>query len=143
MIRKTPRILLVDDDPADVEATQEAFRQVGLQAHFFIALSGDEARALLAREGAYAEAPAPDFIIVDLHLRGMSGRDLLAFIKHDPALRRIPVVILTSSDKRQDIEACYELFANTYIVRPPEWDRFLDRIRTLEHYWFRIAALPG
>ena len=142
MTRKTPRILLVDDDPADVEATQEAFRQVGLQAHFFIALSGDEARALLAREGAWSQVPPPDFIIVDLDLRGYSGRDLIGFIKGDERLRRIPVVVLTSSDRRQDIDACYELFANTYIVRPPEWDRFLERIRALEHYWFRVAALP-
>jgi CheY-like chemotaxis protein len=143
MVAKTPRILLVDSDPTDVEATQEAFRQVGLQAHFFIALSGDEARALLAREGAYADVPAPDFIIIDLQLRGFSGRDLISFIKRDARLRRIPVVVLATSDRQQDIEACYALFANTYIVRPPEWDRFLERIRALEHYWFRTASLPG
>ncbi len=143
MPRTTPRILLVDDDPADVELTQEAFRQCGLQAHFFIALDGHEARALLAREGAFAAVPPPDFIILDLELRGLSGRDLLTFIKRDERLRRIPVVVVASSDRQQDIEACYDLFANTYIVKPPEWDRFLERIRGLEQYWFHTATLPS
>ena len=139
---RTPRILLVEDNPADVDLAQEAFRECGVRAHFFIAGDGEEAWELLTRSGPYAEVPRPDFILLDLNLPRLSGREVLARIKGDAGLRSLPVIILTTSNRRQDIEACYDLAANTYIVKPSTWDGFLATIRSLEQYWFRTAELP-
>lgn len=139
---RTPRILLVEDNPADVDLAQEAFRECGVRAHFYIASDGAEAWDLLSRTAPYADVPRPDFIILDLNLPKVNGREVLARIKSDPSLRMIPTIILTTSNRRQDIQACYDLFANSYIVKPSTWDEFLVAIRSLEHYWFHTAALP-
>jgi chemotaxis family two-component system response regulator Rcp1 len=139
---RTPRILLVEDNPADVDLAQEAFRECGMKAHFYIAGDGEEAWELLSRSGPYAEVPRPDFIILDLNLPRLSGREVLARIKRDPALRSVPVIILTTSSRPQDITSCYDLFANSYIVKSSTWDGFLASIRSLDQYWFHTAQLP-
>ncbi|MBA3684371.1 MAG: response regulator [Planctomycetes bacterium] len=139
---RTPRILLVDDNAGDVDLTQEAFRECSVHAHFYIAGDGHEALQFLMREGAFVEAPTPDLIILDLNLPRLSGRDVLRRIKSTPELRRIPIVVLSTSSSAQDIHACYELMANTYIVKPTQWEDLLRVVRTLEQYWFGTATLP-
>jgi two-component system, chemotaxis family, response regulator Rcp1 len=140
---RIPRILLVEDNPADVDLAQEAFRECGMRAHFYIVGDGQEAWDLLTRCGPYAGVARPDFIILDLNLPRMSGRELLARIKADAELRPLPVIVLTTSSRRQDIDACYDLLANSYIVKPATWDAFLAAIRSLEQYWFHTAELPS
>jgi chemotaxis family two-component system response regulator Rcp1 len=139
---RTPRILLVEDNPADVDLAQEAFRECGMQAHFYIAGDGQEAWDLLSRSGPYAEVPRPDFIILDLNLPRLSGREVLARIKSDAGLRSVPVIILTTSSRPQDITSCYDLSANSYIVKSSTWEGFLASIRSLDQYWFHTAELP-
>ena len=139
---RTPRILLVDDNAGDVDLTQEAFRECGVHAHFYIAADGQEALNFLFRDGPFADAPTPDLIILDLNLPRIDGRQVLARIKVAPLLRRIPIVVLSTSSRAQDIHACYELMANTYIVKPTQWDQLLQVVRTLEQYWFGTASLP-
>ena len=139
---RTPRILLVEDNPADVDLAQEAFRQCDVRAHFTIAGDGQEAWDLLISSGPYARVPMPDFIILDLNLPKVHGRELLARIKGHERLRRIPTIVLTTSNHRQDIDACYDLFANTYIVKPSHWDDFVAVVRSLERYWLHTATLP-
>lgn len=143
LMKREPVILLVDDNPGDIHLTQEAFRENGHRPHFLIADSGTDALGVLRKEGAHGTAPTPDFILLDLNLPRMDGRELLRLIKGDEQLRRIPTVILTTSNRRQDIEQCYGLFANTYIVKPVHWDQFLKIVKSLEHYWFNVAALPA
>jgi len=135
--------MLVDDNPGDIHLTQEAFRECGLQAHFVVAMQGEEAMQILSRTGVHAESPIPDFILLDLNLPKVDGREVLAHIKRSETLRRIPTVILTTSNRRQDIEYCYSLFANTYIVKPVQWDQFVILVRTLCQYWFNTASLPS
>ena len=141
-MKRTPIILLVDDNPGDIELTREAFREVGLAAEFLIAESGVDAMDILRRRAPHDAAPRPDFVLLDLNLPRLDGRDVLREMKEDADLRRIPVVILTTSNRRQDVEQCYALFANSYIVKPAQWDSFLKIVKSLEHYWFDVASLP-
>src|SRR4051812_25934844 len=104
-----PRILLVDDNPADVELTREAFRENAIEAEFHVVGDGIQAEAFLHKEGPYVDAPTPDVILLDLNLPVMDGRELLEMIKGHPDLRRIPLIVLTTSDRRSDIERCYGL----------------------------------
>ena len=142
-MERTPTILLVDDNPGDLALTQEAFHECGLSANFQTAGDGVEAVAMLSRSGAHIDAVTPDFILLDLNLPRMSGREVLAFIKQDERLRRIPTIILSTSSRQQDIEQCYELCANTYIVKPVQWSQFLAIVRSFESYWFSVATLPS
>lgn len=141
-MQHVPNILLVDDNPGDIALTREAFAEIGLAARFQTAGDGAEAIALLAKTGAYAGAETPDFILLDLNLPRIDGREVLAYIKRHERLKRIPVVILSTSARQQDIEACYELSANTYIIKPVQWTQFLAIVRSFEAYWFSVAALP-
>jgi two-component system, chemotaxis family, response regulator Rcp1 len=141
-VDRIPRILLVDDNAGDVDLTQEAFRECSVHAHFYIAGDGQEALQFLLREGPFHEAPTPDLIILDLNLPRLSGREVLERIKATPELRRIPIVVLSTSSSAKDIHACYDLMANTYIVKPTQWEDLLRIVRTLEQYWFGTAVLP-
>ncbi len=135
-------VLLVDDNPGDIHLTKEAFREVGHQATFLVSESGSDALEMLRRNPPFADLPTPDLILLDLNLPKMDGRQVLRLIKDDPILRRIPTVILTTSNRRSDVEQCYALLANTYIVKPAQWDQFVAIVRSLEHYWFTVASLP-
>ena len=139
---RIPRILLVEDNPADVELAQEAFRECGILAHFCIAADGQEGWDLLTRCDPYAAVPLPDVILLDLNLPRLHGRELLARIKAHPELRRVPTIVMSSSNRRGDIESCYDLLASSYIVKPPRWDEFLAVVRSLDEYWLRTAMLP-
>ncbi len=134
---RAPHVMLVDDNPADIELTQEAFAESGLVAKF-VAMND----CMEALEYLKSSAPAPDFILLDLNMPRMDGRQLLARIKTDDRLRTIPTVILTTSSRREDITQCYELAANSYLVKPAQWEEFLSMIQGVKKYWFGAASLP-
>jgi CheY-like chemotaxis protein len=134
--------LLVEDNPGDVRLVREAFREGEMNVHLTVASDGEEALAVLRRQGRHAEAPRPALILLDLNLPRMSGREFLAVVKADKELRRIPVVVLTSSRREQDILASYDLNANSCITKPADLERFLDVVRSIEHFWFKVATLP-
>lgn len=136
-------ILLVEDNPADARLTQEALRAAGIAGNLRHLRRGDDALAYLRHEGGHAQAPRPALILLDLNLPGRSGHEVLAEIKTDPALRRIPVIVLSSSQAPEDIERSYDLHGNAYIVKPVELDRFLEAIRGLEAFWLHSARLPA
>ncbi|CAA7613425.1 response regulator [Magnetospirillum sp. UT-4] len=139
-------ILMADDDPADVLLTRKALEECRLRNDFHHVRDGRELMAYLRREGKFTEAtksPRPGLILLDLNMPGMDGREALAAIKGDAELRTIPVVVLTTSKADEDVAATYELGANSYIAKPVTFDGLVDVVRTLDHYWFQLVALPG
>jgi chemotaxis family two-component system response regulator Rcp1 len=135
-------ILLVEDNPGDVRLTREAFLEGNLDSHLSVAPDGVEALAFLRREGPYGDVARPDMILLDLNLPKMDGREVLAEIKSDDNLRRIPVVILTTSRAEQDVYRSYDLHANCYITKPVDLDQFISVVRSIEDFWLRIVKLP-
>lgn len=136
-------ILLVEDNPGDVRLTMETLKEGRLTNNVSVAGDGVEAMAFLQREGKYADAPRPDFILLDLNLPKKNGREVLEEIKEDPELRRIPVVILSTSTAHQDILRTYDLHANCYINKPVDLDEFIKVVRLVEDFWFTIVKLPS
>jgi len=135
-------ILLVEDNPGDVRLTRESLKDSKLLNHISVVGDGEEAMAFLRREGKYVEATRPDLILLDLNLPKKDGREVLAEIKTDEQLRRIPVVILTTSSAEQDILKTYDLHANCYITKPVNLDQFSAVVRGIEEFWFTIVKLP-
>jgi chemotaxis family two-component system response regulator Rcp1 len=135
-------ILMVEDNPGDVRLTVEALKEGKVRNNFHTVEDGVEAMAFLRRQGRYAEAPRPDLILLDLNLPKMNGREVLAEIKDDPELRRIPVVILTVSKAEQDIIKSYNLHANCYINKPVDLDQFLEVVKSIENFWLTVVMLP-
>jgi chemotaxis family two-component system response regulator Rcp1 len=135
-------ILLVEDNPGDVRLTQEALREGKVRNHLHVAADGVEAMAFLRREGQHAHAPQPDLILLDLNLPKKGGREVLAEIKEDPDLRRIPVVILTVSKAEEDVLKSYNLHANCYITKPVNLDQFLEVVKSIEDFWLTVVMLP-
>jgi chemotaxis family two-component system response regulator Rcp1 len=142
-MKKTPKVLLVDDNPADVALVCEASAGGANPSQIRHVVDGEKAIAYLRRTEEYAEALRPDLIILDLNLPRKDGRKVLAEIKGDADLRTIPVVIFSTSQAPQDIAGCYELGANCYVSKPMEMDSFFSAIRSIETYWFETAHLPG
>lgn len=136
------KILLVEDNPADVRLTQEALRQGRDQVDLSVVEDGQEALSFLRRDGKFAQAARPALILLDLNLPRRDGSLVLAEIKADPTLKDIPVVIFTSSEDHRDIKQAYGLYANCYIVKPLELERFLRVVQTTVHFWSTIASLP-
>lgn len=139
---KPVEILLVEDNPGDVRLTVEALKDGKLRNSLKVVTDGVEALALLRRRGQYADAARPDLILLDLNLPRMDGREVLAQIKQDPNLRRIPVVVLTSSQAEQDIIRSYDLQANCYITKPVDLYQFATVVKSIEDFWFTIVKLP-
>jgi CheY-like chemotaxis protein len=139
---KTIDILLVEDDPGDVRLTREALKEGKVLNSLHVVRDGIEALAFLRHEGQYAKMPHPDIILLDLNLPRMDGRELLAKIKVDPNLLRIPVVILTTSRANEDIIKSYDLHANCYITKPVSMVQFITVIKSMEEFWFTIVKLP-
>lgn len=135
-------ILLVEDNPGDVRLTKEALREGKLSTNLSVAPDGVEALAFLHQQGKYAEAPRPDIVLLDLNLPKMDRREVLANLKADPDLRRIPVVVLTTSQAEQDILRTYDLHANCYITKPVDLDQFITIVQSIEGFWFTIVTLP-
>ena len=138
----TKEVLLVEDSPGDVRLTREALRGVDASVHLHVAIDGVEAMAFLNREGAYANAPRPDFILLDLNLPKMDGREVLARIKTDEKLRMIPTVILTTSDADTDVSNSYRLQANCYVTKPVQLDEFEALMKNITDFWLRKVKLP-
>ena len=136
-------ILLVEDNPDDADLTIGALRDGRVRNRVTLVEDGVEAMAYLRREGEYAAAPRPDLILLDLNLPRKNGREVLAEVKQDPDLRRIPVVVMTSSDDEKDILAAYNLYVNCYITKPVDLDQFLAVVKSIEHFWFSIVKLPA
>jgi CheY-like chemotaxis protein len=120
----------------------EALKEAKVRNNFHTVEDGVEAMTFLRRQGAYAEAPRPDLILLDLNLPKKNGREVLAEVKEDPELRRIPVVILTVSQAEQDILKSYNLHANCYITKPVDLDQFLEVVKSIENFWLTVVMLP-
>jgi two-component system response regulator len=138
-------ILLVEDNQDDYEATCRAFDKANLRNPIVWCRSGRDALDYLNKEGAYKDArniPPPGLVLLDLNMPGMDGRKTLAAIKQDGALKRIPVIILTTSADERDIQACYQAGANTYVQKPVSFEGLIEAIKRLKAYWFEIALLP-
>jgi CheY-like chemotaxis protein len=135
-------VLLVEDDPGDVLMTQEAFEEHKLRNRLTVVADGDEALAYLRREGRYANAVTPDLILLDLNLPRRDGRQVLAEIKKDEQLGRIPVVVLTTSQADEDILRSYQLHANAYVTKPVDFDRFIAVVRQIDEFFVSVVKLP-
>jgi len=135
-------ILLVEDNPADVQLTIEALKDAKLNNHLSVAEDGVEATAFLRREGKYANAPRPDLILLDLNMPRKNGREVLKDIKSDEDLKTIPVVILTTSEAEQDIVKSYRLNANCYVTKPVDFFQFMKVVKAIEDFWMCIVKLP-
>ena len=135
-------ILLVEDNPGDVRLTIEALREGKVHNNLHVVGDGVEALAFLHREGEHRDAPLPDLVLLDLNLPKKDGREVLAEIKADPDLRRIPVVVLTTSNAEQDVLRSYDLHANCYITKPVDLDQFIKVVRTIEDFWLAVVTLP-
>jgi two-component system, chemotaxis family, response regulator Rcp1 len=135
-------VLLVEDNPGDVRLTIEALKDVKLHNQLNVVHDGVEAIAFLRREGIYADAPRPDLILLDLNLPRKDGREVLEEIKSDEDLRRIPVVVLTTSSSEKDILESYNLHANCYITKPVDLGQFLTIVKSIQNFWFSIVKLP-
>ena len=143
-IRGEPiEILLVEDSPDDAALTIDALRDGRVQNRVAVVEDGVEAMAYLRRDGPYADAPRPDLILLDLNLPRKNGREVLAEVKQDPDLRRIPVVVMTSSDDEKDILAAYNLYVNCYVTKPVDLDQFIKVVKTIEHFWLSVVKLPA
>ncbi len=140
---RAAEILLVEDNPGDARLTLEALADSKIRNTVHHVEDGATALALVRREGEYAHAPRPDLILLDLNLPGLDGRDVLAAIKSDPALRSIPVVVLTTSQAETDICRSYELQANSYVVKPIDFEQFAKVVYAIEDFWFQIVRLPS
>jgi len=135
-------ILLVEDNPGDVRLAKEALKETTVHNNLRTVRDGVEAMAYLNDEGIYAGSPRPDVILLDLNLPRKDGREVLKEIKTDPGLRRIPVVILTTSQDEEDILKTYNLHANCYITKPMDLDQFIIVVKSIENFWLTIVTLP-
>jgi len=139
---RSVEILLVEDNPDDVDLTIEAFKESSSKSRLHVVEDGVEALAFLRRQGTYAAAPRPDLILLDLNLPKKSGHEVLREVKADPDLRQIPVVVLTTSAADNDVDRSYQLAANCYITKPVDLDAFVSVVRMVDRFWRDIATLP-
>jgi len=135
-------ILLVEDNPGDARLASEAFKEGGSQTRLHVVADGIEAMAFMRGEGRYADLPRPDLVLLDLNLPRKDGREVLAEIKQDIRLKRTPVIVLTTSQAESDISHGYELHANCYIVKPVDFDRFIEVVKGIEGFWRNMVRLP-
>lgn len=135
-------ILLVEDNPADVMLTEEAFEEARIANRLHVAQDGVDALEFLRQQGKHAQAPTPDVILLDVNMPRMNGLELLAVLKADPELRRIPTIMLTTSRAEEDVWRSYDLHVNAYIPKPVSVGEFFDVVKTFETFWLAIVALP-
>jgi len=132
----------VEDDPGDVLMTREAFTENKVANRLAVVPDGVDAMAFLRKEGEYADAPTPDLVLLDLNLPRMDGREVLAAMKSDEELRRIPVVVLTTSEAEEDVLRSYSLHANAYVTKPVDFERFIDVVRQIDDFFVSVVRLP-
>jgi two-component system, chemotaxis family, response regulator Rcp1 len=141
---KPVELLLVEDKAEDAELTIETLREGrirNLRVHWVE--DGEQAMAFLRREGKYADAPRPDLILLDLEMPRMNGLEVLAAVKQDPAFRRIPVVMMTSSSRDEHVHTAYNRHANCYVTKPIDFDEFIEAVRSIEEFWLNVVRLPA
>jgi chemotaxis family two-component system response regulator Rcp1 len=143
MNSRTIEILLVEDNPGDARLTLEAFKEGKVLNNITIMGDGVEALAYLRRQGHYAGAAQPDLILLDLNLPKMDGREVLAEIKADEQLKKIPVVVLTTSEAEEDVARAYSSHANCYITKPVELEQFLNVVQSIDSFWLSLVKLPS
>jgi chemotaxis family two-component system response regulator Rcp1 len=141
-VRKEIDILLVEDDPGDVELTKEGLQAAKMLINLHVVDDGMKALQYLRKQGPYAKSIRPDLVLLDLNLPKKDGREVLQDIKSDEGLKSIPVVVLTTSDADKDIARCYHAGANCYITKPVGFEGFVKVVSTLEEFWFTIVRLP-
>jgi chemotaxis family two-component system response regulator Rcp1 len=137
------QILLVEDNPGDVRLTKEALRGAKVANELHVVGDGEEAIDFLRQRGRHADAPRPDIVLLDLNLPRVDGGEVLADIKADPDLAKIPIIVLTSSSAEADIQQAYQLHANCYISKPVDFTEFISAVRSLEGFWLKIVRLPA
>lgn len=137
------RILLVEDSPADVRLAREVLAEAGLEHQLFVAGDGEQALQMLGDPQIQMGGQLPDIVLLDLNLPRKSGHEVLAEIKTNPRLRRIPVLILSTSSNEEDVRACYDAHANAYMTKPVDWSQFVGLAAALRDFWFRFARLPA
>lgn len=142
-IGRTIQILLVEDSPSDVKLTVAALKHAKVANEVSHVEDGVQALDFLRRKGAYARAPRPDLVLLDLNLPRKDGREVLQEMKSDPDLSLIPVVVLTTSQAEQDVFESYKLHANCYVTKPVNFDRFLEIIQNIENFWLTVVELPS
>jgi two-component system, chemotaxis family, response regulator Rcp1 len=142
MIVKPIELLLVEDSEPDVRLTKEALVEAKVKNRLWVVEDGVEALEFLRRQGRYADAPRPDLILLDLNLPRKDGRQVLKEIKDDDSLRRIPVVVLTTSKSEEDVLRAYNLHANCYITKPVDFNRFMDVVKSIQDFWLTVVTLP-
>ena len=135
-------VLLVEDDPGDVLMTREAFKDYKIANNLSVVTNGEDAIAYLRKLGPYADATTPDLILLDLNLPRRDGREVLREVKGDADLRRIPVVVLTTSDAEEDVMASYDLHANAYVRKPVDFDQFVAAVRSIDDFFITVVRLP-
>lgn len=136
-------VLLVEDDPGDVLMTQEAFRDYKIANNLNVVTNGEDAISYLRKEGAFANAIAPDLVLLDLNLPRRDGREVLREVKADANLRRIPIVVLTTSDAEDDVLRSYDLHANAYVRKPVDFEQFVAAVRAIDNFFISVVRLPG
>jgi CheY-like chemotaxis protein len=136
-------ILLVEDNPGDARLTQEAMRAAKMTNVLHIVEDGEQAMEFLRRRSRFKDAPRPDLILLDLNLPKKDGRAVLAEVKTDPDLRRIPVVVLTTSRSEEDVMQAYDMHANAYVTKPVNLDQFMRIVALIDEFWLKVVTLPG
>ncbi len=139
---KCIQILMVEDNSDDVDLTREALKDAKVHNELFVVKDGVEAMAFLRQEGEYRDMPRPDIILLDLNLPRKDGREVLAEIKKNGSLKRIPVVVLTTSQAEEDILKAYDQYVNCYITKPVDFDQFIKVVKSIDDFWFTIVKLP-
>jgi two-component system, chemotaxis family, response regulator Rcp1 len=140
---KPIEILLVEDEVDQAELTMESLRDGRVRNRVHWVEDGEDAMAFLRRQGPFAGVPRPDLILLDLNLPRMNGHEVLTEVKHDPYLKRIPVVIMTTSDDEKDITRAYSEHANCYVTKPVDMDKFIEVVRSIEDFWLTVVHLPA
>ena len=138
---KSLEVLLVEDDPGDIVIAEEALRAGKVASNLHVVNDGVEALQFLRQEGAHEGAPRPDLILLDLNLPKMGGHEVLEHVKHDPHLRRIPIVVLTTSQAGEDIVRSYDLYANAYVSKPVDFDDFAEVVKQIDEFFATVARL--
>jgi two-component system response regulator len=135
-------VLIVEDNPGDVELAKEALRDTSFPVNLHVAKDGEEAMRFLRREGAQADVPLADLVLLDLNMPKKNGHEVLEEMKKDADLRLVPVIVFTSSSAREDIERAYDRYANCYITKPGDLDELVKVVRAIESFWLNVVRLP-
>jgi chemotaxis family two-component system response regulator Rcp1 len=141
-VERPIEILLVEDNPAEVRLTREVLKEGKVRNHVSVVSDGVEALAFLRRGAGFEGTPRPDLVLLDLNLPRKDGREVLAEMKDDPNLRRIPVVVLTTSRAEEDVLRSYSLHANCYITKPVDLNQFITVVKSIDEFWLTIVRLP-